>query len=277
MKHIFILFITIANVLFAFGQEKKNVITNNIEVGYDKTTFIVFGSEVDFYDVGSEDLLFELTSKPNIVKLKGAVEGFRETNVTVITKKGEYYSFIVKYNTNPETLNHIFTTDGNPVLMDKEEFKEQKEQASLLKDFDYVEKKISNETPINTLSSFEYRMGLAVSGIFVYKGNIYMKLVMTNKSSIDYNVDALMFSVQPRRKSKRATSTQDVYQQPIHSKNLPKSVLANQEVKNILVCFEPFTISNDNVFDIQLVEKEGSRTLNVKLQSKHILSAKIIQ
>ncbi|MEN5058901.1 DUF4138 domain-containing protein [Sphingobacterium kitahiroshimense] len=277
MKHIVILFITIANVLFAFGQEKKNVITNNIEVGYDKTTFIVFGSEVDFFDVGSEDLLFEITAKPNIVKLKGAVEGFRETNVTIVTKKGEYYSFIVKYNANPETLNHIFTTDGNPVLMDKEEFKEQKEQASLLKDFDYVEKKISNETPINTLSSFEYRMGLAVSGIFVYKGNIYMKLVMTNKSSIDYNVDALMFSVQPRRKSRRATSTQDVYQQPIHSKNLPKSVLANQEVKNILVCFVPFTISNDNVFDIQLVEKEGSRTLNVKLQSKHILSAKIIQ
>jgi conjugative transposon TraN protein len=277
MKHILLLFITVVQTGLLFGQGKKNVITNNIEVGYDKTTFIVFGSEVDFYDVGSEDLMFELTSKPNIVKLKAKVEGFSETNVTVITKTGEYYSFIVKYNANPETLNHIFTSDGNPVLMNKEEFKEQKEQASLLKDFDYVEKKIANETSVNTLSTFEYRMGLAVSGIFVYKGNIYMKLVMTNRSSIDYNLDALMFSVQPRRKPRRATATQDVYLQPIHSKNLPKTVLANQEIKNILVCFEPFTISNDNVFDIQLVEKEGSRSLDVKLQSKHILTAKIIQ
>lgn len=277
MKYIFTFLIAFSLVFTAIGQDHQNVVTRNIEVGYDKTTFIVFGSEVDFFDVGSEDLLFELTNKPNIVKLKGAVEGFAETNVTIITKKGDYYSFIVKYVSDPQTLNHILTTDGAPLLMNKEEFDEQKEQATLLKDFDYVERKIAQESPMTSLSVFEYRMGLAVSGIFVYKGNIYINLVMSNKSSIDYNIDALMFSIQPRRKSKRATTSQDVYLQAIHTKNLPNSILANQEVKNVLVCFDPFTITNDKVFDIQLVEKEGSRTLDVKLQSRHLLSAKIIK
>ncbi|MGO1245457.1 MAG: DUF4138 domain-containing protein [Sphingobacterium sp.] len=276
MKYIYF-FIPFLFVLTAHAQDEKNVVTRNIEVGYDKTTFIVFGSEVDFFDVGSEDLLFEITAKPNIVKLKGAVEAFAETNVTIITKKGEYYSFIVKYNPDPKVLNHILTTDGAPLLMDQEEFKEEKQQADLLKDFDYVEQKIATESPKVSQSVFEYRMGLAVSGIYVYKGNIYFNLVLNNRSSIDYKVDALMFSVQPRRKRKRATTAQDVYLQPIHSKNLPKEILANQELKNVLVCFDPFTISNDKVFDIQIVEKDGSRNLAVKLQSRHILSAKIIE
>ena len=107
MKYIYF-FIPFLFVLTAHAQDEKNVVTRNIEVGYDKTTFIVFGSEVDFFDVGSEDLLFEITAKPNIVKLKGAVEAFAETNVTIITKKGEYYSFIVKYNPDRESFKSYF-------------------------------------------------------------------------------------------------------------------------------------------------------------------------
>lgn len=276
MKYILFLISTFF-FLSVYGQNDTNVITRNIQVGFDKTTFIVFDSEIDFFDVGSEDLLFEITAKPNIVKLKGAVESFAETNVTIITKKGQYYSFIVEYNSSPKLLNHILTTNGTAILIDKEEVKEEKEQSNLLKDFDYVEKKISSDPQRLTHSIYEYKMGLAVTGIYVYKGNIYFNIVVSNRSSIDYKVETLMFSVQPRRKSKRNTTIQDVYIQPIHSKNLPSEILANQEVNNILVCFEPFTIPNDKVFDIQIVETEGSRTLDVKLQSRNILSAKIIK
>lgn len=260
------------------AQAQDQIITKKIDVSFDKTTFIVFGAELDFYDVGSEDVLFEVTSKPNIVKLKGAVEDFRETNITIITKGGEYYSLIVSYNENPNVLNYIFTKDGSPLMITKEDAKEEKQQESLLKDFDYVEKKIASESPTNGLSTFAYRMGLAVSGVYVYKGNIYMSIVMTNRSSIDYNVDALMYSIQPRRKNRRnSTASQDIYMQPIHTKNLPSVVKANDEVNSILICFEPFTISNDNVFNVQAIEKEGSRTMEVKLQSRHLLSAKIIR
>ena len=47
MKYIYF-FIPFLLVLTANAQDEKNVVTRNIEVGYDKTTFIVFGSEVDF-------------------------------------------------------------------------------------------------------------------------------------------------------------------------------------------------------------------------------------
>lgn len=272
-----ITFTLVISLSFIFYSNAQDVITKNIEVGYDKTTFVVFGSALDFYDVGSEDLLFEVTAKPNIIKLKGAVEGFPETNVTVITKDGEYFSLIVKYNPNPKVLNYIFTKNGSPLLLTKEAVKEEKEQESIIKDLDYLESKIAGETPLNSLSTFDYKMGLAVSGIYVYKGNIYLSLVVTNRSSIDYNLDALMFSIQQKRKKRQSTTAQDLYLQPIQTKNTPKVFLANQEYNNIIVCFESFTISNDNIFAVELLEKEGSRNLKVALQSKNILSAKVIR
>lgn len=260
----------------SFGQE---VITKKIEVGYDKTTFIVFGSDLDFYDVGSEDLLFQKTNKPNIVKVKAAVESFRETNLTIITKDGQYYSFIVAYNADPQTLNYILT-NGKP-LVQTETIKQEVKQEEIIDkakdDAQYVLQNLGNAPYTNTKAAYDYKIGFALSGVYVYKGKIYLNLKIENNGPIDYNVGALMFSVRQKKKRREATTAQDIQLQPIVTRGTTELVRAGQKSASILFAFDTFTINERQKLSIDLIEKGGSRNLTVELMSKDLLKAVIIR
>lgn len=277
-------FIKYTCVLFAlflisgitFGQE---ILTKHIKVSYDKTTFIVFDGELDFYDVGSEDLLFQVTQKPNIVKVKAAVEQFPETNITIITKNGQYYSLIVSYDADPDTLNYIFT-DGKPILLSQEaqrdKLQEEKENKALA-DAEHVLRETQSMTFPNTHSTFRYKTGMAITGIYFYNNQVYFNLSITNKSPIDYQIEAVMFFVQQKRKRRQASTAQDIHLQPIVTKGLVEQVRAGQEVKNVLFALDQFTIAENQKLTVSLLEKDGVRNLEIDITSSDLLKGRRIQ
>ena len=74
---------------------------HRIEVTFRKTVHILFPSEVKYVDLGSFDIIAE-----NVVRIKAAVKGFeRETNFSVITADGCFYSFNVVYKDEPAQLS----------------------------------------------------------------------------------------------------------------------------------------------------------------------------
>ena len=80
---------------------------HGLEITYDKTVHIIFPAPVKYVDLGSTDLLAgKADGAENVIRVKAATKHFRqETNMSVITEDGNFYSFNVKYADEPLLLN----------------------------------------------------------------------------------------------------------------------------------------------------------------------------
>ena len=91
-----------------------------LEVCYDKTTHIIFPSEIVYCDLGNENLVAGLADgAKNVLRVKSAFKSFKtETNLTVITDDGCFFTFNVKFAKEPLLLNIEMTDfihDGEAV------------------------------------------------------------------------------------------------------------------------------------------------------------------
>ena len=66
-----------------------------LEVCFEKTTHIIFPAEVVYVDLGNENLVAGLADgAKNVLRVKSAFKSFKqETNLSVITDDGSYYTF----------------------------------------------------------------------------------------------------------------------------------------------------------------------------------------
>ena len=80
---------------------------HGLEVTYDKTVHVIFPSEVRYVDLGSPDLIAgKADGAENVIRVKATVRNFpNETNMSVITEDGSFYTFNVKYAAEPLLLN----------------------------------------------------------------------------------------------------------------------------------------------------------------------------
>ena len=94
----------------------------HIEAGFTKTVHILFPSPVTYIDIGSMDIIAgKADGAENVVRVKAAVRNFAaETNLTVITEDGGFFTFDVYYAENPvvSTLN-LTVQEPQPESMKK--------------------------------------------------------------------------------------------------------------------------------------------------------------
>lgn len=78
-----------------------------LEVCYEKTTHIIFPAEIIYVDLGNENLVAGLADgAKNVLRVKSAFKRFKtETNLSVITDDGSYYTFNVKFAKEPLLLS----------------------------------------------------------------------------------------------------------------------------------------------------------------------------
>ena len=91
-----------------------------LEVTFSKTVHVIFPSAIRYVDLGSSDLLAaKADGTENVLRVKAALRDFsRESNLSVITEDGAYYSFNVKYADEPVKLSvemADFLHDGEAV------------------------------------------------------------------------------------------------------------------------------------------------------------------
>ncbi|MGG6549675.1 UNVERIFIED_CONTAM: conjugative transposon protein TraN, partial [Prevotella sp. 15_C9] len=74
---------------------------------FSKTVHVIFPSAIRYVDLGSSDLLAaKADGTENVLRVKAALRDFsRESNLSVITEDGAYYSFNVKYADEPVKLS----------------------------------------------------------------------------------------------------------------------------------------------------------------------------
>ena len=91
-----------------------------LEVTFNKTVHVIFPSSIRYVDLGSSDLLAaKADGTDNVLRVKAALRDFsRESNISVITEDGAYYTFNVKYADEPVKLSIEMTDflhDGEAV------------------------------------------------------------------------------------------------------------------------------------------------------------------
>ena len=93
----------------AMPDGPQQIEPRKIEAGFTKTVHILFPSPVTYIDIGSMDIIAgKADGAENVVRVKAAVRNFTaETNLTVITEDGGFFTFDVHYAENPavSTLN----------------------------------------------------------------------------------------------------------------------------------------------------------------------------
>ena len=103
----------------AIPIEENNIVKSYyVELPYNKTVSIIFPVAVRSVDLGSRDIMADkAVDVENVLKLKATRNGFSETNFSVITVDGHFYSFVANFNEAPQILALNLTVgQSGPIL-----------------------------------------------------------------------------------------------------------------------------------------------------------------
>jgi conjugative transposon TraN protein len=277
-----------SNSLMASSRQKKllEFKENNVKgsypvsVAFFKTTHIIFDSPIKYFDAGSDRIICDkVEGLENVLKVKAAQMGVFETNVTVITFNGSYYSFLVSYNEMPNKLN-INMCLGLNESFDYSNFKQP--EKIIFSDTYYTESEmISFSKKMIDLSKIKKKsihhiadkvgnVTFKLANIGVKEGNIIFCIRMKNASPLDYNLDYMKFYVRDKTKRKKMVS-QEIEVKPNFA-YVERNGLSNETKLGVsggefdFVFMVPqFSIAEDKNLEIDIVEKDGSRNLNLKV------------
>jgi len=201
----------------------------------------------------------------NVVRVKAAVKGFKEeTNFSVITDEGSFYSFIVDYSENPKKLNiemkdFLFgnTSDNQPENSMEVHFSELSNQSP--QTIDMAMKRIykSNKGTVKHIDSKQFGIEFQLRSIYVYNGLLFFRTEIKNDSNIPFDIDFLTFRIVDRKVFKRMV-IQETEVEPVRTYNYLNSV-AGKNAESTVFAFERFTIPDKKQLVVELFEKNGGR------------------
>lgn len=265
-----------------------------IEAGFTKTVHILFPSPVTYIDIGSMDIIAgKADGAENVVRVKAAVRNFAaETNLTVITEDGGFFTFDVHYAENPavSTLN-LTVQEPQPESMKKpaavgypQPTAPASEGRVLLREVGRekpatVKRILSdiyrqNRTDVKGIRTKKYGIEVEVLGIYVFNDVIYIHSCISNDTNISFEVDARHFIVADRKLTKRTAQQQSTLE-ILRVCNDPAVVRGHQRQRAVFA-LPKLTISDDKVLLLEIIEKNGARHQTVEIPAEELLEAKLL-
>ena len=259
-----------------------------IEAGFSKTVHILFPSPVTYIDIGSMDIIAgKADGAGNVVRVKAAVRNFTtETNLTVITEDGGFFSFDVHYAENPavstvnisapkQTAVESGPTQPEPASAEGRVLLQEvgREKPATVKRV-LGEIYRQNRMDVKGVRTKKYGIGVEVLGIYVHNDVIYIHTVISNETNISFEVDARQFIVADRKLAKR-TAQQQTPLDILRVCNEPTVVRGHQRQRTVFA-LQKFTIPDDKVLQLEIIERNGARHQTVEIPAKELLDAKLL-
>lgn len=254
-----------------------------LEVAFNKTTHVIFPSEIVYVDLGDENLVAGLADgAKNVLRVKSAVKSFKsETNLTVITDDGCFFTFNVKFAKEPLLLNIEMTDfihDGEAVNRPnnaQEIYLERLGQESpmLVK---LIMKSIykQNKREIKHIGSKRFGVQFILKSIYTNNGLLYFHTELKNTSNIAFDIDYISFKIVDKKVVKR-TAMQEQVLEPLRAQNYV-TVVSGKKSERTVFALEKFTIPDDKQLVIEVAEKEGGRNQSFVIENGDIVRANVI-
>lgn len=290
MKNIFSFFWTIIVItvpaISSFGQheidmpmEQERIEPFRMEVTYEKTSHLIFPSAIRYVDLGSEFLTAgKADDAENVLRVKAAVKDFEpETNFSVITNDGRFYSFDVNYSPNPISLSYNLQT------MQKEEDRKAvkgvlfEELGSTVSLIELIMQSItkSDKRLAKHISSKSYGIQFTLKGIYIMEGKYYFHTQLSNSTNVPFEIDYVKFKITDKNKSGR-TVLQEKSISPLRM-HKPLDLIAGKETGQNVFLLDQFTLADDKLLLIEVYEKNGGRYQILKVKNSDLIRASLIR
>lgn len=259
----------------------QSIASYRLEVTFNKTVHLIFPSAVKYVDLGSADIIAgKSDGVENVVRVKAAVEGFEEeTNFSVITQDGTFYSFEVVYTDEPEILNINMDqwktaekpSDGGGGIQVTELGAE--DPATIRKIMYTIYQQ--NRRDVKHIGSREFGMQSLLRGIYVHKDLLFLHVSLTNSSNIPFDVDFIRFRIVDKKVARR-TAQQETIIEPVRTySNLTH--IEGHSSGHMVYAFGKITIPDDKFLEVEIYEKDGSRHQRFHIENADLVDARIIK
>ena len=256
---------------------------HGLEVTYDKTVHIIFPSSVRYVDLGSPNLIAgKADGAENVIRVKATVKNFhQETNLSVITEDGSFYTFNVKYADEPLILNVEMTDfihDGEEVNRPNNAMeiylKELGSESPML--VRMIMKSIykNDKREVKHIGCKRFGIQYLLKGIYTHNGLLYFHTQIRNSSNVPFDVDFITFKIVDKKVVKR-TAIQEQVLFPLRAYNYAVSIAGKKDECTVFT-MNKFTIPDDKQLDIELNEKNGGRHQSFTIENEDLVRAKVI-
>ena len=286
-----LLFVVALTVLFFVGVQAQDTVRTSsqrqvvepyrVEVAFNKTLHILFPSEVVYVDLGSLDLIADKADgAQNVVRIKAAKQDFtEETNFSVITADGCFYSFTAVYSENPSQLN-----------IEMEDWLHKDPYSDFANRQMYIRlDELSGETPltvnrimytilrrnvrdIKSVGSKRFGIEVLLRGVYVHGDLFYLHVSMRNRSKVAFDIDYIRFKICDKKTARR-TAVQETFVNPVRVFDEIMRVDAEAMIRNVFV-FRKFTIPDDKVLVMEVYERNGGRHQRFEIENSRLVGAR---
>ena len=256
---------------------------HGLEVTFDKTCHVIFPAAIAYVDLGSANIIAgKADGAENVIRVKAAKRGFKgETNMSVITEDGAYYSFNVKYAREPRILNVEMTDfihDGEAVNRPNNSMniylKELGSESPVL--VRLVMKSIwkENKRRVKHIGSKSFGIQFLLKGIYTHNGLLYFHTEIKNTSNVPFDMDYITWKIVDKKVAKR-TAIQEQVIQPLRTQNFVMNVGGNTSERTVWT-MDKFTLPDDKCLVVELAEKNGGRHQSFVIENTDLVRARVI-
>lgn len=238
-----------------------------LPVGTDKAMFLIFPGNIIYADYGSTDVeVSKAEGVENILSVRAVQPYTAETNISVVLEGGRFYTFNLDYAANPERFTFVIDKDETQkvaILNEGERSTGQKERIR-----EAIKGRMKLDLGLDKkVAGVEFEIG----NIFIDKDVILLRITLTNRTQIAYDIDFMRFYIQDA-KIRKKTAVQQIEQKILFTFDMPDAIPAHSE-KTFTVALPKFTIPDKKRLIIEIQEKDGGRHFLYKLRSKPLLNA----
>lgn len=241
-------------------------------VNFNTTTVLVFPAPVRPVDRGDRDILAQKQpGVENVLKLKAARKNFPVTNLHVFTADGRLYAFDVAYSDSLASTHDLASLlpetsaqPGNPVQLSQTPLnsEEMENDVATLKGLPSV-----HTGSVNRRDLMTFRLErIAMAGPL-----LLFRFRISNRSNLDYPLDFVRMYIRDRQKAKR-TSVQEHEITPVFQDSA--STIGGHASQTYVVAVPVFTLADGKQFLLEAYEKNGGRTLSLRVRNKTLFNAR---
>jgi conjugative transposon TraN protein len=259
-----------------------------IEVSFQKTTHIIFPSRIKDFDAGSDAIIALVPEKvTNVLRVKANLRGFTdETNMTIITEDGGFYSFLVNYNEHPAVFNiniannlqsdaqttHQLGINGAKPYTQTTADNNELSQSDLRL---FSQRIAAKEGFLFGIGATSHDISLTLTGIYRKQTMTFIQVRFENESELEYEWDFIKVFLKEKNTLKRVASQSEeitpslVFPEDIHG--------IRPNTKNSLVFALPIkSLTESKHLSIEIYEKGGGRHLTFEIDDTLLNQAKSI-
>lgn len=254
-----------------------------LEITYDKTVHVIFPAPIKYVDLGSTNLIAgKADGAENVIRVKATSKHFRdETNMSVITEDGNFYTFNVKYADEPLLLNVEmcdFIHDGETVnrpnnameIYLQELGNESPRLVHLIMKSVYKQDK----RRIKHIGCKRFGVQFLLKGLYTHNDLLYFHTQVKNSSNVPFDVDFVTFKIVDKKIVKR-TAMQEQVIYPLRAYNYVSRV-NGKDSECTVFALPKFTIPEDKKLLVEMYEKQGGRHQTFEVDNEDLVRAETI-